>query len=168
MKKLIVMGVSLVLAQNGFADCQDLYSKKIAEISGRMNPPRTTILVNLGAEAVVVTTLAAVGTLSAGAVVALPAAAIAAGGYLGVLSAQRASYQKALLSLKQAEKGRGPIFSKFVKKVRMKNSFADKEQIREALLSLNSENAFCEESLRNGKIKLSKFKHMIKMVSSEI
>ena len=150
------------------ASCEAAYARKLTELAGKMNPPRTTALVNLGAEAVVVSTLAAAGTLSLGAVVALPAAALGAGGYLAVLGVQKKSYEKAALALRQAERGQGKHYKRLVIQVKKKVRDANTDEVRDALLRLNSENAFCSEDMETGKISLSKFKHMSRLVAEEI
>jgi hypothetical protein len=150
------------------ASCETAYAHKLAELAGKMNPPRTTAFVNLGAEAVLVTTLAAAGTLSLGAVVALPAAALGAAGYLAVLGVQKKSYEKAAFALRQAERGQGKHFKRLVTRVKKKVRDANTDEIRHALLRLNIENAFCSEDLETGKISLSKFKHMSRLVAEEI
>jgi len=168
MNQTLATVIAILFAQYTFADCQELYAKKIIEISNRMNPARTTVIVNAGAEVAVVTTLAAAGILSVGAVVALPATALAAGSYLGILAIKRSSYTKALLAIKQAEENEGPIFDKLVNRVLRKNEFASRDEIRETLLKLNSENAFCSISQTSTNVRLTKFKSMIKMIASKI
>ena len=133
-----------------------------------MNPARTTIIINAGAEVAVVTTLAATGALSVGAVVGLPAAGLAAGTYLATLGIKKKSYTKSHLAIKQAEEGSGPVFNKLAKQVLRKNQFADKEEIRHILIQLNSEKVFCRENRRNGKVKIANFKSMIKIVAAEV
>ncbi|MDH4466653.1 MAG: hypothetical protein QE271_01230 [Bacteriovoracaceae bacterium] len=167
MKKMITLALCIFI-ENCIADCKDLYTRKINEISGRMNPARTTVIVNAGAEVAVVTTLAAAGVLSVGAVVALPAAALAAGTYLTTLAIKKKSYTKSLLAIKQAEEGSGPVFDKLAKEVMRKNHFNDKEEVRKTLIQLNSENVFCRENPRNGKVKITKFKSMIRIVAAEV
>ena len=164
----LLINVGLLHSGQAQAGCEVAYSRKLTELAGKMNPPRTTVLVNLGAEAVLVGTLAAAGTLTLGAVVALPAAALGAGGYLAVLGAQKKSYEKASLALRQAERGQGKDLNRLVKLVKKKVRGANTEEVRHALLRLNSENAFCSEDMDTGKISLSKFRRMSRLVAEEI
>lgn len=167
MSKFLLPLLALFYGFNAFAGCGPEYQRKINEISGKMNPPRTTVIANIGAEAVVVGTLASVGTLTVGAVVALPAAAIGAGTYLAVLAEQRREYVDVKLTLDQAQKGSGPHWSKFLRKV-SKHTGADEESIRNALLRLDSEQAFCHESDQTGKIQLAKPRRVRMLVASEL
>lgn len=164
----LLISISFLDSNLVHAGCEAAYSRKVAELAGKMNPPRSTVLVNLGAEAVLVSTLAVAGTLSLGAVVALPAAAVGAGGYLAVLGAQKKSYENASFALRQAERGKGKNFDRLVKMVKKKVRGADRDEVRNALLRLNSENAFCSEDLDTGKVKLTKFKQMSRLVAQEI
>lgn len=169
LRKKLVMGLmTLMSLTQAYAGCEASYEKKIADLTGKMNPPRTTLFVNLGAEAALVSTLAMAGTVTLGSVVALPSVALAAGGYLGILSLQRKSYQQALRSLKQAQEREGKALAKFFKKVKRKNRLAGKETIRHALLRLNAEEAFCTEDDESGKVQLANFKKMVRLVAREI
>ncbi len=165
----IVLALSVLFTQNSFAKCEDVYTRKINETAGRMNPARTTVIINLGAEAAVVGALSAAGTaITVGAVVGLPAAALGAGAYLTTLSLQKKSYTRALLALKQAEAGEGPVFNLLVNRINNSGGSFDRESIRQVLLRLNAEKAFCSENPENGKVTVSYFKKMEKQVLAEL
>ncbi len=166
MKKTLVF-VLLFSLQSAFAGCEEFYARKVTDLTIRMNPSLSTIAVNLGAEAVLITTLASAGVLTIGGVVALPATALASGGWYAYLAKVRGSYKKGLQTLKHAER-KGPMFQKFVKDVRKKKSKADGEHIREVLLRLNAEQAFCKEDEMTGNIKIAKFGQMVKKVRNEL
>lgn len=168
MLKLICSFLVLVINANAFAGCLGEYQKKISEISGKMNPPRTTVIANVGAEAVVVGTLASVGTLTVGAAIALPAAAAGAGSYLIYLHAQKKSYTDVMLTLKQAEKQKGPRWEHFLIKLGNKKRSIDPVDARDALLRLDSEMVFCQQDDYKGTVKLINPSMVRKLVLQEL
>ena len=168
MKKLFTVIIAFTYSISAFAGCSSDYQKKISELSGKMNPPRTTVIGNIGAEAVVVGTLASAGVLTIGAAVALPAAAIGAGSYLAFLAQKRKQMVEAKLTLDQAVKMKGLHWKRFVVKVQKKNPEADELDIQAALLRLDAEMVFCQEDPRKGTVKLSKPKKMKVLVLAEI
>lgn len=168
MKKVFCVLIVLCYTISSFAGCSSDYQKKISELSGKMNPPRTTVIANIGAEAVVVGTLASAGVLTIGAAIALPAAAFGAGSYLAFLAQQRKQMVDAKLTLDQAVKMKGPHWNKFVVKVQKKNPDADELDIQAALLRLDAEMVFCQEDSRKGTVKLIKPKKMKELVLAEI
>ncbi len=168
MLKVICLFLVLVLNANAFAGCVGEYQKKISEISGKMNPPRTTVIANMGAEAVVVGTLASVSALTIGAAIALPAAAAGAGSYLLYLNVQKKAYTDVMLTLKQAEEQKGPRWERFLKKLGKKKRSIDPFEARDALLRLDGEMVFCQQDDYKGTIKLTKPNKVRELVLVEL
>jgi hypothetical protein len=168
MLKFIILILALILNLNAFAGCAADYQKKITELSGKMNPPRTTVIANIGAEVIVVGTLASAGVLTVAGAIALPAAAIGAGSYLTYLSIQKSQYMDAYLTLKQAEHMNGPHWSKFFAKIKKKNKLTSEQEVRDALLRLDSEMAFCQENPYKGTITLLKPRKVRELVIAEL
>ena len=165
---MITFTLAVLINLNAFAGCAGDYQKKINELSSKMNPPRTTVIANLGAEIVVVGTLASAGVLTVAGAIALPAAAIGAGSYLTYLSIQKNQFMDVNLTLKQAEKMNGPHWKRFVTKIQKKNKHTTDLEIRDALLRLDSEMAFCQENPNNGNTLLLKPKKVRKLVLDEL
>ncbi len=168
MKRFLAFFSLTLFVINAHAGCLPEYVKKINELSGKMNPPRTTVIANTGAEVVVVSTLASVGMLTIPGIIALPAAAAGAGAYLVYLGTQKKKFTEAKLVLQQAEKGDGPAFKRFMKKITKKIPDADRESVRQAILRLDAEMAFCLENPSTGNTKLIKPKMMGKVVLEEL
>lgn len=157
----------VVLNSITYAKCQDHYLKKINEISSKMNPPRTTLLINAGAETIIIPTLLAAGTMPIAAIITVPALAIAAGGYLGFLSMQKKSYRKVFLSIQQAESGNGgKVLDKIFKRVQRKNQILSRDEIITKIIALNEINFFCVNDYETGSVKLHKFNSFIKTLSN--
>lgn len=168
MMKSILFVFALVFHTVASAGCESDYQKMINDISSKMNSPRATVIANLGAQVIVVGTLSSVGLLTLGGALSLPAVAAGAGSYLTYLSIQKKQYTNALLTIKQSEASKGPRWDKFLKTYKKHHPQAQDEEIREAILRLNAESAFCQMDPYSGKTKLKKLKQIHQLVRAEL
>jgi ABC-type cobalamin transport system ATPase subunit len=155
-------------SSHAHAGCLDAYQREIREATGRLTAPRTALVINASTAAIATPTLYSAGVLSAGSVLILPVVAVAAGAYLGLLSLQRNSLRRAYLALKQSHAVSGPILEKLVKRVKRKRPNAELSRVREAVLKLDSKEAFCLEDSYKGSVKLNRFPAMVKQIVQEL
>lgn len=135
--------LSLSFASLAFADCKPYYVDAIKGLDGRANPPRTTLIASGGGAALTPVAAAAIGaTVAPAALIAAPATALVAGGYLIGIGIKKRSLLKAYKLLREAERGEGRILDRFMRQLGVE----DDEDRAEVITWLREENTlghFC-------------------------
>jgi hypothetical protein len=170
MKRIICAFLMLSLSLSSFASCEALYQKRISDIQSRLNPPRTTVIVNAAGDAIVAGALAVSGVaLTPAALISLPAVGLAAGAYLLEMELQIKAFRRAMHVIREAHAGKGPALTKFLKKFhrKTKHKFTDQVVIEE-IIAMDTTNKFCEMNPETDKANVIKQAKMIKMVKKEL
>lgn len=146
---------SLTLASVAMADCKEAYNNEIKRLDGMLNPSRTAFATSgATAIAVPVTLIATGATITAGGIIAAPAAAAGAGIFYAYVGGRRLALRRALALIKNAEKGTGPLLSKFTNQMQKFDASLTEETVAAAIANANKENAFCSETaLGRSKVK---------------
>lgn len=169
MKKIISVILMLFSIQS-FAECSNAYKDKIKNLEGRMSSPRATALGQSMAAVVSASVIyAATGALTVAGAVAIPAAALGAGTYYGVLNAEKISYRNAMHVISDAHKGKGPVLEKFI--ARLQNSEKeeiDRNEVIHFLTQGDFDNQFCVINEVKDTIKLASYHDLIKMMKTEL
>ena len=144
----------LAFSQLALADCRDIYKDKIKQLDGRMNPPLAIMTANSAAAVAVPSILIASGvTVTLAGSLALPAVAVAAGGYYGFIALRKNSFQRSFKLINDSMKGQGAQLNRFVRKIKRSAPAVENEQIISILVDANAKKLFCPENEFTGKTK---------------
>lgn len=172
MKKLLrnLLVLTLLTSSLAQADCLPLYRQKIDSIDARMSGYKTTLITTGVTEAALVGSLVlATGAVAVGSVVAMPAAMVGAGSYLGYLAIEKNQYQKAYTLIRQAQRGQGKSLDKVLAKInKALDTNMDATEFAQLIVEGNEMDAFCERNLDSDKVQLLTFHHLLKHLKLDL